>query len=124
MATIIYYTGNGYSCSCCRMSSTDYLDFETPDEAIQECIEIASRSDWDFGIKDIKGYSGDEYELEQQITQAVEQAEKDKELRTKIEQVKKDIARTEHWFASLEASKASNAEYLTKKRLELEELLK
>lgn len=124
MATIIYYTGNGYSCSCCRQSSTDYLDFDTPEEAIRECIEIASYSDWDFGIDAIKGYDGDEHELEQQIIKAVEQAEKDKELRIKVEQVKKDIAHIENWFATLEASKATNMERLNKKRLELEELLK
>ncbi len=124
MATIIYYTGNGYSCSCCRHSSTDYFDFETPEEAIAECIDIASGSDWDFGINSIKGYDGDEYELEQQIEAAIVKAQEDRETRRKIEQVKKDIAHLETWFASLEASKTTNAAQLDKKRLELEELTK
>lgn len=124
MATLIYYTGNGYSCSCCRQSSTDYLDFDTPEEAIKECIEIASYNEWDFGIKDVRGYDGDVYELKEQIAKAVEQAEEDKDLRIKIDQVKKDIAHIENWFATLEASKATNMERLNKKRHELEELLK
>lgn len=124
MATIIYYTGNGYSCSCCRQSSTNYFDFETPEEAIAECIDIASGSEWDFGINDIKGYDGDAYELEQQIDAAVEKASQAQTLRRKIAQIKSDIATTETWFAQLESTKDAKTKYLNEKRQELEELTK
>lgn len=124
MATIIYYTGNGYRCSCCRQSSKDYLNFDDVEDAIVECIDIASGSEWDFGIDTIQGYEGDAYELEQQIMDAVSQAEDDQETRRKIEQIKKDIAHTENWFDTLEETKVKKAEFLATKRQELEDLTK
>ena len=124
MATIIYYTGNGYSCSCCRQSSTDYLDFETPEDAIAECISIAASADWDFGINTIKGYNGDEYELEQQIEQAVIAAQDAAKHRAEVAQVKEEISRLENWFGNLESTKVTNQKTLEQKRSELEELTK
>lgn len=35
MYRVIYEQGNGYKCSCCRQTWTEYEDFETKDEIIK-----------------------------------------------------------------------------------------
>lgn len=122
MATLIYTTGNGYNCGCCRMTSTDSFSFDTEEDAIGEAIEVASYAEWDFSIKDIIGYDGDENDLENRIMSAVVSAEKDKDRKLKIAQLKKDIAYTEDWFATLEQQKQTKQDLLDKNRAMVIEL--
>ena len=126
MATLIYVTGNGYHCGCCRCTDTDYMDFEEDEyditALINECIERSSYAEGDFYIEAIKGYSGDETELENRITAAIAVAEKRVKHKKEIETTKRSIAEIESWFSSLEATKASKTKLLESHRAKLAEL--
>ena len=126
MATLIYVTGNGYHCGCCRRTDTNYMDFEEDEYGITsligECVELSSYAEGDFYIEAIKGYSGDETELENKITAAIAVAEKRAKHKKEIDSVKRSITEIESWFNSLEATKASKTKLLESYRAKLSEL--
>ena len=128
MATLIYVTGNGYHCSCCRRTSTDYMDFDEDDAGVEslirECVEQSRYAEGDFYIDAIKGYTGDETELENRITAAIAAAEKRQETQDEIDRLKRSISELESWFAELEASKARKMQSLVTARARLAELEK
>lgn len=124
MAMLVYTTGNGYRCSCCRQTSQDYTYFDSDDiqSLIKECIEIAGGSDWDFYVNTFEGYDGDSDELERQIMAAIEQAEKDYDRKRKINDLQSRVKDIDRWFANLEATKAENTAKREKLLAELAEL--
>jgi hypothetical protein len=121
MATINYWLGNGYSCSCCGRWDHDVFSFDDENEAIAECVQLAAGNDFDFGIDEIFDYE-DAHELQQKIEAAIVEAEKAKEKRLKIDQLKSNIANAENWFATLDQTKASRQSKLEQYRAELAEL--
>lgn len=118
MATIKYWLGNGYLCSCCGRWDHDVFSFDDEQEAIAECVQLAEGNDFDFGISEIFDYD-DAYELQTKIEEAIAEVEKAREKRRKIEQLKRDIAHAENWFANLEQTKAMWQSSLDKHRAEL-----
>lgn len=124
--SIIYTTGNGYRCSCCRWSHTSYLDYDNEyfdvQDAINSCIILARDNDWDFYIDSIKGFNGDVDELEKQITSAVDKAEKDDIKREKIEKIKNNINEHDWWFNNLESEKIERASKRKELQAQLREL--
>ncbi len=120
MATIMYRTGNGYHCGCCRQTWADTFDFETAEEAVSESISIARGSDWDFSIDRIFGFMDEDSnadELEERIMEAIKQAEKDHDKQREITRLQDQIKAINKWFATLEQQKAE-------KNAEVEKLLK
>lgn len=117
MAMMIYTTGNGYHCGCCRQSSQDYTHFDDDDieSLIKESIELSQRADGDFYINTIEGYSGDSDELEKSIMEAIDADEKQRERKKKVNELQRNIAEIDTWFANLEITKADR----TKRRVEL-----
>lgn len=106
MGMLIYSTGNGYHCHCCRRTDQDYTYFDSNDidSLIDECISIAKSSDWDFSVVTIEGYVGEE-DLETKIDRAVADAEKAHNLARKIDDLKKQISSIDGWFNTLDDSK-------------------
>lgn len=106
MGMLIYSTGNGYHCHCCRQTNQDYTYFDSDDidSLIDECISIAKSSDWDFSVVTIEGYVGEE-DLETKIDRAVADAEKAHNLARKIDDLKKQISSIDSWFNTLDDSK-------------------
>ena len=106
MAMLVYTTGNGYHCGCCRQTSQDYTYFDSDDiqSLIKECIEIARGSDWDFYVNTIEGYSGED-DLELVIESAIKQAEADADRKRKIDDLTRQIASINNWFTNLERTK-------------------
>lgn len=72
MITIIYQTSNGYRCHCCRQTFTNWLDAETEEEAISQCISISKSEDGDFEVLAVRG-STDNSDLESRINEALNQ---------------------------------------------------
>lgn len=109
MATIIYVTGNGYSCGCCRQTYTDYLDFDPEDiqPAINECIQAARGSEWDFYIEAIRGLGEDmsEDELERLIKEAIDNARDDAKRKQTIKDTYRQLEEINRWFEQLESTK-------------------
>lgn len=112
MAMMIYTTGNGYRCGCCRRTSQDYTHFDEADidSLIEECISISSDSDDDFSINTFEGYSGDADELETRIMAAISDAEKYREHKRAIEVLQRNIKEIDSWFNTLDQTKASKIE--------------
>lgn len=113
MATIIYSTGNGYNCHCCRRTVTEYLDFEDVEDAIQQCIYVAKGADWDFSIDAIKGWDNDErdnYDLEKLIMEKINAAEKMHDNQKEIDSLNRQIREIDGWFNSLEDEKVRKAD--------------
>lgn len=106
MAMLVYTTGNGYHCGCCRQTSQDYTYFDPDDiqSLIKECIDIARGSEWDFYVNTIEGYDGED-DLEAIIEAAVKQAEKDFDRKRDIDSLNRQIQGIDNWFASLEKTK-------------------
>lgn len=106
MAMLVYTTGNGYHCGCCRQTSQDYTYFDSDDiqSLIKECVEIARGSEWDFYVNTIEGYSGED-DLEQVIETAIKQAEADADRKRKIDDLTRQITSINNWFANLERTK-------------------
>ena len=123
MATLIYTTGNGYSCSCCRRSSQEYthFDIEDIDSLIKECIDIARCSDWDFYINTIDGYGAAD-DLETKIMQAIKDAESSHNHQTRIKELVRQISSIDDWFNTLDAVKANKAAEREKLSAALNEL--
>ena len=124
MAMLVYTTGNGYHCGCCRHTIQDYTYFDSDDTAslIKECCEIAGSYDWDFYVNTVEGYDGDSDELERQIMAAIKQAEKDYDRKRKISDLQSRVKDIDRWFANLETTKAENSAKREKLLAELTEL--
>jgi len=125
MATIIYSTGNGYNCHCCRRTTTEYLDFVDVEDAIHQCIEIAKYADWDFSIDAIKGWDNDEQDewaLEKLIEGKIAEAEKVHKNQKEIDSLNRQIREIDGWFNSLEDEKVRKADVRKKLSTKLAEL--
>lgn len=109
MAMLIYTTGNGYSCNCCRRTDQNYTHFNDDeiDNLIKECVEISQYAEGDFYINTIEGYSGDSDELERLITKAISADEKARAHAAEINEIQKNITSIDRWFDGLEAEKAA-----------------
>lgn len=107
MAMLVYTTGNGYHCGCCRRTSQDYTYFDSDDiqSLIRECIDIARGSEWDFYVNTIEGYDGED-DLEQIIEAAIKQAEIDFDRKRDIDSLTRQISSIDNWFTNLEKTKA------------------
>lgn len=107
MAMLVYTTGNGYHCGCCRHTSQDYTYFDSDDiqSLIKECIDIARGSEWDFCINTIEGHDGKD-DLEQIIEAAIKQAEIDFDRKRDIDSLTRQISSIDNWFTNLEKTKA------------------
>ena len=109
MAMLIYTTGNGYSCGCCRQTNREFVYFEEDEQSIanlvRDCIEISRCAKGDFSIDTIEGYSGDADELEKRITAAISQAEAEAERRKQIGSLTQQIKEIDNWFSTLDAAK-------------------
>jgi len=112
MAMLIYVTGNGYNCGCCRRTDQDYTHFDEDsiESLIKECIELSRYAEGDFSIRTIEGYGGDADELEKRIMDAITAAEQDVEQQKKIVDLKHQISEIDRWFDTLEAQKSAKAE--------------
>lgn len=124
MAMMIYTTGNGYSCSCCRRTSQDYTHFDEADidSLIEECIEISRCNDDDFYINTFEGFSGDADELESRIMAAISNAEKYREHKRKVEELQRSIREIDSWFENLEVTKDERTQRRVDLRTKLAEL--
>ena len=109
MAMMIYITGNGYHCGCCRQTSQEYTYFDEDgiDSLIKECIEISRSAEDDFYINTFEGYSGDSDELEKRIMDAISVAEKQREHKKKVDTLQRSIKEIDTWFSTLEQTKAA-----------------
>jgi hypothetical protein len=121
---IVYTTGNGYFCGCCRRTDRDYEHYDTEEEALADLTDIARRADWDFSISTIEGYDGDAWELEQRLERMIKIAEEDQDRLDRINRLKRSISDIEYWFTNLEETKASKQEELEKLKVKLEEEMK
>lgn len=101
MLTLMYTTGNGYRCSCCRRTDGDFLDAENEADAIEQCVSISRSYEGDFSIDAIRGYDGDENELIQRITAAIKADEKAEEKKKEVAKLKDEIKAIEHWQGNL-----------------------
>ena len=127
MTTIVYTLGNGYRCSCCSQTWNEEEDFyedDSDDVIIKRMAHIGSRAeDW-CGIHRIYNYRGDTDELEsrieKQISRSIEILKKEKEIKSKSN----DIAEIDKWFASLDALKERKSANRIKFHSELIELQK
>ena len=127
MTTIVYTLGNGYRCGCCSQTWNEEEDFnedDTDDVIIKRMAHIGSRvEDW-IGIHRIYDYRGDADELEtrieKQISRSIEIHKKEKEIKSKSN----DIAEIDKWFASLDALKERKSANRIKFHSELIELQK
>lgn len=106
MAMLVYTTGNGYHCGCCRRTSQDYTHFDPEDiqSLIEECIYIARGSEWDFYVDTIEGYEGED-DIEAIIEAAIKQAEVDFNRKRDIDSLNRQIQCIDNWFTSLEETK-------------------
>lgn len=106
MAMLVYTTGNGYRCGCCRQTSQDYTYFDSDDtqSLIKECIDIARGSVWDFYVNTIEGYDGED-DLEAIIEAAIKQAEIDFDRKRDIDSLNRQVQSIDNWFANLEKTK-------------------
>lgn len=118
---IIYTQGNGYGCSCCRKTWTDYEDLDTKGEVIEfiskrEAIERAikediypgNRDDDDFHIEAINevredisnNFSVDEKQIEEKMKKWREVKEKkdEKERKLKEQREKEEYKRLQEKF--------------------------
>lgn len=122
MAMLVYTTGNGYHCGCCRQTSQDYTYFDSDDiqSLIKECIEIARGSQWDFYVNTIEGYSGED-DLEQTIETAIKQAEAASDRKRDVDNLTRQIASIDNWFTNLEETKV---EKLAEREELVEKLMK
>lgn len=127
MATIMYRTGNGYRCGCCRQTWTDTLDFESDDidYAIAECISYAKSADWDFSIDRIFGFSHEtmgEDDLERRIEDEIKRAEKRADHQEEIDRVSRNLKEINWWFDNLEQTKLDKQAEREKLQAKLTEL--
>jgi hypothetical protein len=126
MAMLIYTTGNGYNCGCCRRTDRDYMHFDEDEQSIayliRDCIEISKRAEGDFSIDTIEGYSGDSDELEARIKTAIDQAEKEEERQKSIGITKRQLREIDDWFSTLDKQKADNEARKAKLLAHLREL--
>lgn len=127
MATIMYSTGNGYYCGCCRRTDTDtfYFDSEDIQYAIDECISIAKGADWDFSIDQIFEFTHetmDASDLESRIEEEVKKAEKRHKHQAEIDRITRKIKEIDWWFDNLEQTKASKTSEREKLQAKLAEL--
>lgn len=124
MATIIYRTGNGYSCGCCRQtwSSDLYFDEDNIQGAIDACIDIAKAAEWDFSIDNIYEFDREDISkdaLENMIMDAVRKAEVRHEHKQKIDRLEGKIEDIDKWFATLDQTKEAKSAEREKYKAEL-----
>jgi hypothetical protein len=119
--TVIYTTGNGYRCGCCRTEDTDNFDAEDEASAIEECIPIARGSDWDFEIERILGVD-DPDATENRIMSAINLAEKEHWVLKKIKSLEDQISKDRKWILDVPAEKARREENIRVKEEELARL--
>lgn len=124
MATMIYVTGNGYNCSCCRQTDTDYIEVDETniDSIIETCLDISAGSDGDFSITEIIGCDIDVDQLEKRVKEGVEEKLKIKKKKQKLSQLKSAIAAAESWFVNLDKTKAEKLARLNDMHKQLAEL--
>lgn len=100
--TIIYTTGNGYSCSCCRNSDESNEDFDTEDAAVAACCDLAARAGFDFSVDRILGAENPD-DLEKRIEAAVAARKTADELAGEIQRLKEDNAKHRAWLNNVGA---------------------
>lgn len=122
MFTIMYTTGNGYRCQCCRQSSGDFLDAESEDDAIKQCIAISRSYEGDFSIDAIRGCEiDDESELIHRINEAIKADEKAEERRKELAKLEDEIKAIKHWQGNLPLEAEKKARKLETLKQQLKE---
>lgn len=137
MIKIEYSTGNGYSCSCCRVSDTCEETFQSEDEAMSFCLDAARFSDWDFSILDINitvdenasgentsNIQGKETDLESRIMNAVRKAEDESNLNKEIKKLQDRIGADKNWLANVQKETARRENSIKENSEKLAELIK
>ena len=110
MYRITYEQGNGYSCGCCRRTSTETTDVETPEEVIEWLSELEACntiSQWEddndrelIEIREIKDDDlSDKFKADPEITKRIVEArqkvkadKEQKEKEAELEQKRKKLA--------------------------------
>lgn len=122
MVTIEYSTGNGYSCSCCRITEAEIESFDSEDQAFERCLEIAHSYDWDFSVLNVSG-AADNEALEKRIDAAVDQGKKGDIKAQKIRDLDKRIKENEFWLDNVEKEIARRQEQLNTDSAEMIKLM-
>jgi hypothetical protein len=119
--TVIYETGNGYSCSCCRNTDQDNDDFESERDAIEGCVDIARRYKWDFSIERIIGVE-DGDGLERRIDAAIEEAKKQAKIDDAIYRLERENSTDRAWIDSVPTEVERRQKSIAERNERLKEL--
>lgn len=118
--TVKYRTGNRRRCSCCRETEDATEEFETEDEAIAECADIAWRHDFDFSVWEVAGVENPD-DLERRIDEAVDAREAAEKRAKEITRLRGAINQDQAWIANMPAERARRQAYLDALPTEVEQ---
>lgn len=102
MIKVYFSIGNDYHCPCCRVTEEHEREYETVEEAVNDCVDMAS-GNWDICVSLVEGVE-DSDAVEKQIYAAVEAA--------------KAVALRLQRIASLRASIKENQGWLNNQKIE------
>lgn len=119
MFMIMYTTGNGYRCSCCRHTNSSFYDADDEADAIAECVRLSRAAEGDFHLNEIRGYEGDAEDLEKKITEAIEASERTDSEQKALAELKSEIKKLERWQETLPQEIERNAKRLVELKKKL-----
>lgn len=105
MFDLVFYTGNGYNCSCCRVEYTEVENFDSIEDLVDFCVSTASGNEYDFGIDTITIYDECQYtpaELEHYINSMIDYHKDIRDIEYHIKSNQDTITNSQWWLDDVE----------------------